>query len=136
MKYFAVIDTNVLVSSMLKGTSIPGIIVDKAINGPIVPLLNNEILEEYEEVLLRNKFGFEEEDVRTLINELRKRAIYLDRTMVDEVFEDPDDVVFYEIVMTARTAVDAYLITGNKKHFPIKSYVVTPREMLEIIGAE
>lgn len=136
MKYFAVIDTNVLVSSMLKGTSIPGIIVDKVINGPIVPLLNNEILEEYEEVLLRNKFGFEEEDVRTLINELRKRAIYLDRTMVDEVFEDPDDVVFYEIVMTARTAVDAYLITGNKKHFPIKSYVVTPREMLEIIGEE
>lgn len=136
MKYFAVIDTNVLVSSMLKGTSIPGIIVDKAINGPIVPLLNNEILEEYEEVLLRNKFGFEEEDVKTLINELRKRAIYLDRTMVDEVFEDPDDVVFYEIVMTARTAVDAYLITGNKKHFPIKSYVVTPREMLEIIGEE
>lgn len=55
---------------------------------------------------------------------------------VDEVFEDPDDVVFYEIVMTARTAVDAYLITGNKKHFPIKSYVVTPREMLEIIGEE
>lgn len=136
MKYFAVIDTNVLVSSMLKGTSIPGIIVDKAINGPIVPLLNNEILEEYEEVLLRNKFGFEEEDVKTLIDELRKRAIYLDRTMVDEVFEDPDDVVFYEIVMTARTAVDAYLITGNKKHFPIKSYVVTPREMLEIIGEE
>ena len=136
MKFFAVIDTNVLVSSMLKGTSIPGIIVDKAINGPIVPLLNNEILEEYEEVLLRNKFGFEEEDVRTLINELRKRAIYLDRTMVDEVFEDPDDVVFYEIVMTARTAVDAYLITGNKKHFPFKSYVVTPREMLEIIGEE
>ena len=136
MKYFAVIDTNVLVSSMLKGTSIPGIIVDKAINGPIVPLLNNEILEEYEEVLLRNKFGFEEEDVKTLIDELRKRAIYLDRTMVDEVFEDSDDVVFYEIVMTARTAVDAYLITGNKKHFPIKSYVVTPREMLEIIGEE
>ena len=136
MKYFAVIDTNVLVSSMLKGTSIPGIIVDKAINGPIVPLLNNEILAEYEEVLLRNKFGFVEEDVKTLIDELRKRAIYLDRTMVDEVFEDPDDVVFYEIVMTARTAVDAYLITGNKKHFPIKSYVVTPREMLEIIGEE
>ena len=71
MKFFAVIDTNVLVSSMLKGTSIPGIIVDKAINGPIVPLLNNEILAEYEEVLLRNKFGFEEEDVKTLIQSFR-----------------------------------------------------------------
>ena len=136
MNYYAVIDTNVLVSSMLKGMSIPGIIVDKAINGPIIPLLNDEILEEYEEVLLRNKFGFEEQDVRTLIEELKKRAIYLDRTQSEEAFEDPDDVVFYEIVMTARTAVDAYLITGNKKHFPIKAYVVTPREMLEIIGEE
>ena len=136
MKYYAVIDTNVLVSSMLKGTSIPGIIVDKAINGPIIPLLNDEILEEYEEVMLRNKFGFEEQDVRTLIGELKNRAIYLDRTEIEDVFEDPDDIVFYEIVMTARTAVDAYLITGNKKHYPVKSFVVTPREMLEIIGEE
>lgn len=136
MKYYAVIDTNVLVSSMLKGTSIPGIIVDAAINGPIIPLLNDEMLEEYEEVLLRNKFGFEEQDVKVLITELKNRAIYLDRMESEEVFDDPDDVVFYEIVMTARTAVDAYLITGNKKHFPIKPYVVTPKEMLDIIEDE
>lgn len=134
MTFYAVIDTNVLVSSMLKGTSIPGIIVDKAINGPIIPLLNEEILKEYEDVLLRNKFGFEEQDVDTLIGELKKRALYMDRMETEEVFSDPDDVVFYEIVMTARSATDAYLITGNKKHYPIKSFVVTPREMLEIIG--
>lgn len=133
MNYYAVIDTNVLVSSMLKGTSIPGIILDKAINGPIIPLLNDEILNEYEEVLLRNKFGLEEQDVKTLIGELKSRALYLDRTETEEAFDNPDDVVFYEIVMTARTAVDAYLVTGNKKHYPIKPYVVTPREMLDII---
>ena len=104
-----------------------------AINGPIIPLLNEEILNEYEEVLLRNKFGFEEQDVKSLIGELKNRAVYLDRTKVEDVFEDPDDIVFYEIVMTARTAVDAYLITGNKRHYPIKPYVVTPREMLAII---
>ena len=68
-----------------------------------------------------------------LIGELKTRAVYLDRTKVEDVFEDPDDIVFYEIVMTARTAVDAYLITGNKRHYPIKPYVVTPREMLAII---
>ena len=121
---------------MLKGTSIPGIIVYKAINGPIIPLLNDEILEEYEEVLLRNKFGFEEQDVKNLIEQLKNRAVYLDCTESEEVFDDPDDVVFYEIVMSARTAVDAYLVTGNKKHFPVKSFVVTPREMLDIIGEE
>ena len=136
MRYYAVIDTNVLVSSMLKGTSIPGIIVDKALNGPIIPLLNDEILEEYQDVLLRNKFGFDSSDVDTLISELKKRAIFLDRTETEETFNDPDDIVFYEIVMTARTVVDAYLITGNKKHYPIKSYVVTAREMLDIIGED
>ena len=136
MKYYAVIDTNVIVSSMLKGTSIPGVIVSKALDGPIIPLLNNEILEEYKEVLSRNKFGLDESAVTDFIDSLSKRAIYLDRTESKEIFDDPDDIVFYEIVMTARTATDAYLITGNKKHYPVKSFVVTPREMLDIIGEE
>lgn len=133
MTYYAVIDTNVIVSSMLNGTSIPGIIVSKALDGPIIPLLNDEILKEYTEVLNRNKFGLDKIAINELMSSLKKRAIYLDRTESKETFNDPDDIVFYEIVMTARTSTNAYLITGNKKHYPIKSYVVTPREMLDII---
>ena len=133
MKYYAVIDTNVIVSSMLKGTSIPGIIVAKALDGPIIPLLNEEILQEYKEVLSRNKFGLDEEAIEGLIESLKHRAIFLDRTESEEIFPDPDDAVFYEIVITARSATDAYLITGNIKHYPIKSFVVTPHEMLDII---
>ena len=30
---------------------------------------------------------------------------------------------------------DAYLVTGNTKHFPKKPIVVTPAEMLEILKA-
>ena len=136
MMYYAVIDTNVIVSSMLKGTSIPGIIVSKALDGPIIPLLNDEIIEEYRDVLSRNQFGLSKEAVDELIDNLKKRAIFLDRTEMTEQFVDPDDIVFYEIVMTARNTTEAYLITGNKKHFPVKSFVVTPREMLDIIGEE
>ena len=40
---------------------------------------------------------------------------------------------FFEIVMSARTTMDAYLITGNMKHYPYRSYIVTPAQMLEII---
>ena len=134
--YYAVIDTNVIVSSMLKGTSIPGIIVSKALDGPIIPLLNDEIIEEYRDVLSRNQFGLSKEAVDELIDNLKKRAIFLDRAETTEQFVDPDDIVFYEIVMTARNTTEAYLITGNKKHFPVKSFVVTPREMLDIIGEE
>lgn len=136
MMYYAVIDTNVIVSSMLKGTSIPGIIVSKALDGPIIPLLNDEIIEEYRDVLSRNQFGLSKEAVDELIDNLKKRAIFLDRTETTEQFVDPDDIVFYEIVMTARNTTEAYLITGNEKHFPVKSFVVTPREMLDIIGEE
>ena len=56
MIYYAVLDTNVLVSAMLKGTSIPGIIVDYSLNGPIIPLVNSEIILEYREVLSLEKF--------------------------------------------------------------------------------
>ena len=75
MTYYAVIDTNVIVSSMLNGTSIPGIIVSKALDGPIIPLLNDEILKEYTEVLNRNKFGLDKIAINELMSSLKKRAI-------------------------------------------------------------
>ena len=136
MRYYAVIDTNVIVSSMFNRRSVPGQVVELALNGPIIPLLNEEIFAEYEDVLVRNKFGFEKSAVKELLTQLRRRSIFLDRTETDEHFDDPGDVVFYEVVLTARSAVNAYLVTGNNKHFPAKRFVVTPREMLEIVNKE
>lgn len=43
MKYFVVIDTNVLVSAVLKHNSIPGTIIEFAFNGKIIPVSNKEI---------------------------------------------------------------------------------------------
>ena len=57
----------------------------------------------------------------------------MEREQTLEDFIDQDDIVFFEIVMSARNTMDAYLITGNMKHYPIRNYVVTPREMIEII---
>ena len=48
-----VIDTNVLVSAMLKWDSVPGNVMALAFDGPIVPVLNREILHEYRTVLSR-----------------------------------------------------------------------------------
>lgn len=134
MKYYAVIDTNVVVSSMLSHNSIPGAIVDLVTSEVIVPLMNEEILNEYIEVLTRNKFDFSEIDVNDTINKFKEKAIFLEREQTLEDFIDESDIVFYEIVMSARNTMDAYLITGNIKHYPVRSYVVTPREMLDIIN--
>ena len=136
MKYYAVIDTNVIVSSMLKHDSIPGEILDLVISKTIVPLLNKEIIEEYEDVLKRNKFGFDNVEVDNLIVNLKTNSIFLEREQTLEEFIDEDDIVFYEIVMSARHTMDAFLITGNIKHYPIRNYVVTPKQMIEIIKSK
>ena len=136
MKYYAVIDTNVIVSSMLKAPSNPAAVVNLIKENVIVPLLNSEIIDEYKNVLLRNEFGFSEEVVEKIINEIIIRSIKLDRKSVIEEFKDKTDIVFYEIVMSVRCTMDAYLVTGNIKHYPIRNYVVTPRQMLDIIEQE
>ena len=133
MKYFAVIDTNVIVSSMLKKESIPGQIMDYVDKGIIVPLVNEEILEEYVEVITRNKFNFEKAAVELVMGGIEKRAIFVEREKTLEELIDKDNVVFFEIVLSARSTMDAYLVTGNMKHYPIRSYVVTPSQMIEII---
>ena len=53
-------------------------------------------------------------------------------TRTGKVLVDMDDLVFYEVVMEKRED-DAYLITGNIRHFPECDFIVTPAEMMEII---
>ena len=136
MKYYAVIDTNVIVSSMLKNDSTPGQIVQSISENIITPILNEDIIDEYIEVLSRNKFGFKDEEINNLLAIVKANAIYLERKQTIEDFVDKDDIVFFEIVMSARSTMDAYLVTGNMKHYPIRSYIVTPREMIEIIDKD
>lgn len=133
MIFYATIDTNILVSYFFDKYSTPGIIVSLILNKIIVPLVNDEIIREYYDVLLRNKFPFESKDVFVFLEEFEELAIHLNRTTTDEPFSDKDDIVFYEITLTGRSSGDAYLITGNKKHFPRKHFVVSPKEMLEIV---
>ena len=48
---------------------------------------------------------------------------------------DASDAVFFAVVMEHRkTEEQSYLVTGNLRHFPIKPFVVTPREMLLIVA--
>lgn len=68
-----------------------------------------------------------------MLDRIKENGIVLNREQTLEDFVDEDDIVFYEIVMSAKNTMDAYLITGNIKHYPVRNYIVTPREMIEII---
>ena len=60
MKYFAVIDTNVLVSALLssKNDSATVQVIEKVLKKEITPFYSDEILSEYTTVLNRKKFNF------------------------------------------------------------------------------
>ncbi len=133
MKYYAVIDTNVLVSAMLKWNSVPGNIMEFAFGGIITPIVNDDIIEEYETVLSRPKFHLTKDIINDVIDTIKNCGIYINGETIDIDLPDPKDRVFYEVVMEERKSENAYLVTGNIKHFPIKPYIVTPRQMLDII---
>lgn len=133
MKYYAVLDTNVLVSAMLKASSVPGIVAAEAMTGDIIPILNDEIIAEYEDVLRRPKFKFEERAINVFLDELKKRALFIDAGLIEDLLPDPRDVIFYAVLMEKRKEEEAYLVTGNLKHYPVRTYIVTPREMLDIL---
>ncbi len=63
-----------------------------------------------------------------------KNGIELSGIQTEEKPSDPKDVIFYEVTMDSRQTEETFLVTGNIRDFPIKPFVVTPKEMLEIIG--
>lgn len=121
---------------MFSFNSVPGKISVEAMIGDIIPLISDEIIAEYEDVLNRRKFQFDRNAVKDVIDTIMRRGIPIDAGSVKELLPDPKDAVFYEVVMEARNqnkTKDSYLVTGNTKHFPLKRYVVTPRQMLDIL---
>ena len=135
MVYYAVIDTNVFISALLSKRSDTATVrvLEAMFKGKIVPLYHEEILEEYNEVLRRKKFHFKEEVIQLVINTVKQHGIEVFPQPTGEILVDMDDLIFYEVAMEKRDD-DAYLVTGNQKHYPIRDFIVTPAEMMEIIS--
>lgn len=132
MKIYAVIDTNVILSALLSRhqDSATVKVLDYLYDRTIVPVYNDEILEEYASVLRRPKFNFPERTVNATLEAIRDGGVRSDRLSSDEELPDPKDIVFYEVALSME---GSYLVTGNIKHFPKRPFVVTPAEMLQII---
>jgi predicted nucleic acid-binding protein len=95
-------------------------------------LYHKDILIEYEDVLSRPKFRFSKKRVHAIIDLIVKYGVEVFPKPTGEILIDMDDLVFYEVAMEKRDD-DSYLVTGNKKHYPIRDFIVTPAEMMAII---
>ena len=137
MIYYAVIDTNVLVCALL--SSFPDAatvqVVGKMLDGEIIPLFSDEIMKEYNEVLRRKKFHFSEKNILMLLSVIEKYGEKIVPGPTDEILPDMKDLPFYEVVVEKQDD-DAYLVTGNIKHFPKKPFIVTAKEFLDITSGE
>lgn len=97
-----------------------------------VPVYSGETMREYREVLNRRKFKFEPDMVAYILSAVEKYGILSEPSTTGMVLPDMKDLPFYEVVMEKRNE-DAYLVTGNLKHFPVEPFIVTPRQMLDIL---
>jgi putative PIN family toxin of toxin-antitoxin system len=129
---YAVIDTNVIVSAYITKNlqAATSKVWAAVLQGIIIPVYSDEIIDEYTDVLHRKKFDIPEHLIKWAIDRILMNGIRGERVPSAEKFPDPKDIVFYEVAMSKE---DAYLVTGNKKHFPDKPIVVTPAEMVEIM---
>ncbi|MDE7436421.1 MAG: putative toxin-antitoxin system toxin component, PIN family [Lachnospiraceae bacterium] len=136
MEYYAVIDTNVLLSALLSKNEDSATIkvLDAVFEGKIIPLYHQDILTEYDEVLHREKFHLREEVIRTVLEAVRQYGVEVFPQSTGAVLIDMDDLVFYEVAMEKRDD-GAYLVTGNQKHYPFRDFIVTPAEMMKIMEA-
>ena len=135
MKYYAVIDTNVIIAALLsKNPESPTVQVLRAvISGRVIPLYHKDIITEYIDVLHRSKFHLQQNTINTVINSIIKHGVEVYPTPTGEILVDMDDLIFYEVAMEKRDD-DAYLVTGNQKHYPIRDFIVTPAEIMEILN--
>ena len=132
MSVYAVIDTNVIISSLLTHNqkSPTRIVLDMVREGRIVPMVNSDITEEYLEVLSRSKFHFSSCDVSEIMGVFSDRGENFVPDSLRGEFVDLNDVIFYETYLLKD---GAYLVTGNLKHFPVEPRIIPPVDMVRIL---
>jgi uncharacterized protein len=132
-----VLDTNVLVSAMISANGNEALVLLAVHQSLIEPCFSLEILNEYSSVLIRPKFGFARAEVDALLALFRSRGRNLGSVPVARVSPDPGDDKFIACALLGKAH---FLVTGNKKHFPMDKLgdvrVVSAGELLEFVMLE
>jgi len=125
-----VIDTNVVVSSNLVSSGNPTEIMRLFYVGVLQLFYTSEILAEYKRVLAYKKLNFTTETQVAIINAIEIGGTQVAPPTSAVPFIDETDRIFYD---TAKSN-SAILITGNMKHYPVESFIMTPAEFIRKIN--
>lgn len=129
----AVIDTNVLVSGLMKrGKTPPAQVVDDVFAGVLVVLYDLRIRDEYGDVLARPELRIPSEMVATLLAHIDSKGLVVHGARFAAAqLPDATDQPFADVAFSGGADI---LITGNIRHFPVGDLirVVTPRQWLDL----
>jgi len=129
-----VLDTNVVVSALLKPQGLEDQVLRLALAARLLLCLSPEVLAEYARVLSSPKFKFQREEVATALRQLEKSGSLFSPVRTLKISEHEPDNRFYECADAAQAAL---LITGNLKHFK-KDYqttkIVNARKLLDLLA--
>jgi putative PIN family toxin of toxin-antitoxin system len=111
-----VLDTNVLVSGLLRSDGNPAQVLALALAGSVQLCHDKRVLAEYGEVLSRPRFKFDPKRVREVLTTIELDGLAVDTAAYDDLdLPDPDDVPFLAVALAA--SVD-FLVTGNLADYP------------------
>lgn len=124
-----VLDTNIVISSVISSNGNPFVIMGLVSDGEIQAYYSNEILDEYKRVLAYERLKINLEKQVEIIEKIKEQGILIKPDDKSEIpFTDESDRIFYD---TAKAA-NAYLITGNIRHYPEEWHILTPARFVEI----
>ena len=121
-----VLDTNVLVSALWTQAGNCSAILSQVLQDELIPCFDHNIFNEYRIVLSRPRLVFSSAQTDELLREIASRGLAVTVSPSTVPLHDEADRKFYD---TAK-ACDAILITGNIRHFPKDSLVMTPAQFL------
>ena len=132
-----VLDTNVIVSGILRPYSKAASILRLVATGAITLAYDLRIFSEYRDVLNRPKFTFAKEDIDAFLDQVEKEGVLVSVMPLKFRLPDPKDESFLEVALAGKATA---IVTGNKRHFPKKecegTRILSPAEFLEAFGSE
>lgn len=130
-----VLDTNVIVSGILRPYSKAASILRLVATGAVTLAYDLRIFSEYRDVLNRPKFTFAKEDIDAFLDQVEKEGALISVMPLKFRLPDPEDECFLEVALAGKVTA---IVTGNKRHFPKKEYegirILSPAEFLEEFG--
>jgi putative PIN family toxin of toxin-antitoxin system len=136
MKPRVVLDTNIVVSALLKPGRLEDQVLRLGLDGAFTICTSLAILSEYAAVLPRPRLKLTEQEIRTTLEELRKIISLVHPSQTLLVCPHEPDNRFLEC---ADAASADFLVTGNTRHFPPvwkTTRIVNARQFLEYLAAE